>query len=220
MNKNYCYIRISTDKQLYDRQIEVLRNAGYTPDNSIFIEEIYTGKRKNRPLFDKMIEEMQKGDTLVVESLSRLGRSIVNNNEIINFLIYKKQCNIKILKENFDLRANGEMDSMTKLLLNIFSVFAEFERDQLSERTKEGLKATRQKGTRIGRPRSKNSSQSNLIKTLEYMINNNVGQKKACIMCNYPVATFKNDLKRLYKEYETKDYREILERLKEDNIIW
>lgn len=220
MNKNYCYIRISTDKQLYDRQIEILRNAGYTPDNSVFIEEIYTGKRKNRPLFDKMIEEMQKGDTLVVESLSRLGRSIVNNNEIINYLIYKKQCNIKILKENFDLRANGEMDSMTKLLLNIFSVFAEFERDQLSERTKEGLKATRQKGTRIGRPRNKFSSKINFIKTLEYMIENHVGQDKACLMCKYPVQTFKNDLKKLYNIYNTKDYKELLKNIKEDDIIW
>lgn len=216
MYKNYCYIRISTDKQLYDRQLEILKNAGYTSDNSIYIEETYTGKKKNRPLFDKMINEMQKGDTLIVESLSRLGRSIVNNNEIINYLINKKQCNIIILKENFNLKANGEMDSMTKLLLNIFSVFAEFERDQLSERTKEGIKATRAKGTRVGKPRTERASIQNFIKVLEYMINNNVGQDKATMLCNFPKDTFKRDIKKMYQKYNTKDYNELLNNIKSE----
>lgn len=216
MSKTYCYIRISTDKQMYDRQLTILKNAGFTRDNTIYIEETYTGKRKNRPLFDKMLQDMQKGDTLVVESLSRLGRSLTNNNEIINYLIYKKEVNIIILKENFHLKANGDMDAMTKLLLNIFGAFAEFERDQLSERTKEGLKATREKGTKIGKPRSQWSTKENFIKTLDYMITNKVGQAKATLYCRYPFETFKKDIKKYYEKYNTKDYKEILGKLKED----
>ena len=212
----YCYIRVSTDKQVYDRQVEILKNAGYTPDNSIFIEETYTGKKKNRPKFDEMVEKMQKNDTLVVESLSRLGRSISNNNEIINYLIFEKQVNIIILKENFNLKANGNMDSITKLLLNIFSAFAEFERDQLSERTKEGIKATVSNGTIMGRPRKERSSKENFIKTLKYMLDNKVGQVKACIKCNFPTKTFQNDMEKYYAKYNTKNYEEIYKKLIEE----
>lgn len=220
MSKTYCYIRISTDKQLYDRQVEILINNGYNKENSIFIEETYTGKKKNRPLFNKMVEEMEKGDTLVVESLSRLGRSISNNNDIIDYLIHKKQVNIIIIKENFNLKANGQMDAMTKLLLNIFNIFAEFERDQLSERTKEGLKAVKAKGTRLGKPKGQYNTKENFINTLKKIINENIGQAKACLWTRYPSKSFQNDLKKCYIKYNTKDYQKILTKIKEDVTEW
>ncbi|MBS7021213.1 MAG: recombinase family protein [Firmicutes bacterium] len=220
MNKTYCYIRKSTDKQAYDRQISVLNNAGYTVDNSIFVEETFTGTKKSRPLFDEMVENMQKGDTLVVESLSRLGRSLSNNNDIIDYLINNKQVNIKILKENFNLLANGRMDSTTKLLLNIFNCFAEFERDQLADRTKQGLKAAKEKGIKLGAKKGKYNTKENFIATLEYMINNSIGQKKACYKTYFPTDSFKVLLRKCYMRYNTKDYQQILDKIKEDEIEW
>ena len=139
-NKTYCYIRISTDKQEYDRQIQIFKDKGYINSvNSEYIEETFTGTKTKRPEFDKLIKKMKKGDTLVCESLSRLSRGgVIKTLDLITEFIQKKQINVIILKENFYLQAGEKPDANTNLLLGIFSVLGQFERDLRSERTKEG----------------------------------------------------------------------------------
>lgn len=222
MSKTYCYIRISTDKQEYDRQIQIFKDKGYINGvNCEYIEETFTGTKTKRPIFDELINKMEKGDTLICESLSRLSRGgVIKTLDLITEFIQKKQINVIILKENFNLLAGEKPDANTNLLLGIFSVLGQFERDLISERTKEGLKAVKKKGTKLGKPRSQWSSKENFIKTLEYMVNNKVGQNKATIMCRYPKDTFQNDIKRCYNKYNTKNYQEILNKLKEDNTNW
>lgn len=221
-NKTYCYIRISTDKQEYDRQIQIFKDKGYINGvNCEYIEETFTGTKTKRPEFDKLIKKMEKGDTLVCESLSRLSRGgVIKTLDLITEFIQKKQINVIILKENFNLLAGEKPDANTNLLLGIFSVLGQFERDLISERTKEGLKAVKTKGTRLGKPRSQWSTKENFIKTLEYMINNKVGQNKATLMCRYPKDTFQSDIKKCYNRYNTKDYKEILKKIKEDPTEW
>lgn len=225
-NKTYCYIRISTDKQEYDRQADILKERGYYDNvNCEYIEETYTGKTTKRPVFDNLIHNIiQKGDTIVATELSRISRSVKDWSELIDYLLYKKQVNVIIFKENMNLKANGNMDAMTKLILNISAIFAQFERDIISERTRESLKAKKINGTKsgkpIGKPRSQWSTKENFIKTLEYMINNKVGQNKATIICRYPKDTFQNDIKKCYNKYNTKDYKEILKKIKEDPTEW
>ena len=221
--KTYCYIRISTDKQDYDRQENILKEKGYINSvNCEYITETYTGKTTNRPMLNDLIEnKLQAGDTLVACELSRISRSVKDFNNLIDEILNKKKVNIIILKENFNLLANGNMDAMTKLILNITSAFAEFERDIIADRTREALKAKKINGTKsgnpIGKPRSKYSSKENFISTLEYMINNNVGQKKATLTTRYPSDTFKRDIKKYYEKYNTKNYQEILNYIKENN---
>lgn len=103
MNKTYCYIRISTDHQEYARQIQVLKDKGYINDiNCEFAEETFTGSKTKRPKFDELINKMEKGDTLVCESLSRLSRGgVIKTLDLITEFIQKKQINVIILKENF-----------------------------------------------------------------------------------------------------------------------
>ena len=155
MSKTYCYIRISTDKQEYNRQVQIFKDKGYINDvNCEYIEETFTGTKTKRPEFDKLIKKMEKGDTLICESLSRLSRGgVIKTLDLITEFIQKKQINVIILKENFNLLAGEKPDANTNLLLGIFSVLGQFERDLISERTKEGLKAVKTKGTRLGKPK-------------------------------------------------------------------
>lgn len=226
MNKTYCIIRVSTEYQTYERQAEILKEHGYiNGENCEYIEETYTGKTTKRPVFDNLIHNViKKGDTIVATELSRISRSVKDWSELIDFLLYKKEVNVIIFKENIQLKANGEMDAMTKLILNISAIFAQFERDIISERTKESLRAKKINGTKsgrpIGKPRSSWSSKENFINVLEYMVNNNVGQAKATLKCRYPRDTFIRDIKKCYEKYHTKDYKEILEKIKEDKTEW
>lgn len=145
----WVYIRVSTDKQVYDRQIHYLQQHGYNLDECEVVMETFTGTKKSRPQWDAMVERMQKGDTLVVESLSRIGRSLLIILNAITYIVEKKMVNVIILKENFNLKANGNMDATTRMMLSVFGAFAQFERDTISERTKEGLAGKEN----LGRPR-------------------------------------------------------------------
>ena len=123
-NNTYCVIRVSTDYQTYERQAEILEKNGYINGvNCKYIEETFTGKTTKRPIFDNLIKNIIKeNDTIVATELSRLSRSVSDFNELIETLIYKKHVNVIILKENMNLKANGKMDAMTKLILNIYNM--------------------------------------------------------------------------------------------------
>ena len=222
----YCYIRVSTDKQDYQRQENILKEKGYiNGQNCIYITETYTGKTANRPFLQDLINnKIKKGDTLVSCELSRISRSVKDFNNLIDEILNKKKVNIIILKENFNLLANGNMDAMTKLILNITSAFAEFERDIIADRTKEALKSKMINGTKsgrpIGKPKSEYNNKENFIKTLDLIVNNNIGQSKATLRTKYPKQAFQFKIKECYTKYNTKDYKTILERLRGDSNTW
>ena len=140
-NKVYAYIRVSTDKQEYDRQINILKD--YYIDETF--EEKISGTKKDRPQLNQMLNQLQEGDVIIVESWSRLGRSLSNLVELVNDL-ENKGVTLLSTKEG----TYNPNDPQSKLMFNIFASLAEFERDLLSQRTKEGLKASKNKG---GRPR-------------------------------------------------------------------
>ncbi len=94
----YAYIRVSTDKQDYIRQIGYLNERGYNKDNCTIYEETYTGTKKSRPEWDKLLATVEKNDTIVVESLSRIGRSLINVIETIMDLVENKQVNLIVSK--------------------------------------------------------------------------------------------------------------------------
>lgn len=208
----YCYIRKSTDKQAYNRQINILKeNHYYNNINCTYVLETYTGKSIKRPELDNLINTIQKNDTIVCESLSRLSRGgLLKTLELINYLVLKKEINIIILKENFNLKAGENMDAITKLLINIFSSFSEFERDILSERTKEGLKATKK---RLGRPTDK--TLKDFIKALNYNING-FSVNDSVRLASYPKSSFIYNLKELRKKYNIQDKKELLQKIRSD----
>ena len=142
--KNFVfgYARVSTEQQNLDRQLDMLQKYGV----DYLYNEKMTGTKRNRPELDKLLERLTVGDTVVVESLSRLGRStkdLIWLMETFN----ERGVNLVSLKESIDTTT-----STGKLLFTLMSALAQFERDVLADRTREGLAAARARGRKGGRP--------------------------------------------------------------------
>ena len=140
----YGYARVSTADQNLDRQKDALNKYGI---DRLYCEKM-SGTKKNRPELDAMLCELRDGDTVVIESLSRLGRSVKNLAELIE-LFNEKNVRLVSLKETIDTTS-----STGKLLFSILASLCQFERDVLAERTSEGLAAARARGRVGGRPKT------------------------------------------------------------------
>ena len=139
----YGYARVSTSDQNLDRQKDILKKYGV---DVMFCEKM-SGTKKNRPELDRMLSEVEDGDTIVIESLSRLGRSVKNLAELME-LFNSRNIRLVSMKETIDTTS-----STGRLLFTILSSLAQFERDVLVERTREGLSAARARGRMGGRPK-------------------------------------------------------------------
>lgn len=134
------YIRVSTVEQNTARQDEMLKAEKC---DKIFKEK-KSGKDMNRPELKKMLEYVKEGDTVVVCELSRLGRSMVDLANIAEQL-RSKGVMLKSLKESIDFDNPSGV-----LMYNMLSAFAQFERDIIKERQREGIKAALESGKRWG----------------------------------------------------------------------
>lgn len=146
---NKIYLRVSTDDlgQEFDRQVYILENAGYVMSECIVYQEKVSGKStKKRNELKRMLSELEVDDVVVVADLSRLARSVKDLWEISDEIVRCKSTLISI-KENIDL-ANPS----GRLVFSILGAINEFERDILSQRTKDGLAAKKKSGIRLGRP--------------------------------------------------------------------
>lgn len=140
--KRLGYIRTSTSNQLIDRQILALEGAC----DEIFIEEGVSAGKKNRPVYEHVITLLQPNDIFMVSSLDRAFRSVL---DAINELEKLRQRDIqfKSLAQDFDTTTpEGQ------LLYVIAAALAEWEKQTISQRTKEGLDAARKRGKILGRP--------------------------------------------------------------------
>jgi DNA invertase Pin-like site-specific DNA recombinase len=140
--KRLGYIRTSTSKQLIDRQILALENEC----DAVFVEDGVSAVKKKRPVYEQVIEQLQPGDVLVVSSLDRAFRSVLDALGELEKLHHRK-IQFKSLAQNFDTTTPEG-----KLLYVIAAALAEWERQTISQRTKEGLAAARKRGKTIGRP--------------------------------------------------------------------
>ena len=151
----YGYARVSTYGQAthgnsLEEQKRQLRAAGA---EEIFAD-VFTGKTTERPELQKLVGRLNKGDTLIVTRLDRLGRSVAQASALITRLI---DAGITVNVLNVGVLSN---DSVSVLLRNILLSFAQFERDMIVERTQEGRAIARQRdGYREGRPKKYNRAQ-------------------------------------------------------------
>jgi len=151
----YGYIRVSTDKQDLDAQKILLLE--YAVKNKIEIDEfiqieISSKKDKKQRRIDELTKKLKAEDILIVAELSRLGRNMLEVMGILNEIISK---DVKIIFIRQPELSTTEPHQ--KLLLAIYSYFAETERDFISSRTKAGLVAARQRGAKLGRPPGRKS---------------------------------------------------------------
>ncbi|MGW4516178.1 recombinase family protein [Streptomyces sp. NPDC004393] len=136
------YARVSTKGQLLDRQIYALTEAGCL---RIFADK-KSGKNAEREELRKALDYLREGDTLVVPSLDRLGRSIQDLIAIVSGL-RKHGIGFTSLHEALDTTTPGG-----RLVFHVFAALAEFIRELIVQGTNEGLDAARARGTRLGRP--------------------------------------------------------------------
>lgn len=151
--KTLSYIRVSSNAQdLKSQKLAILdfaQKEGFKIDE--FIEMKISAKRttKDRRV-DELMGKLNKGDRLIVSEISRLGRSLGQIIEITNTLV-KEGISFIAIKEG--IRLEGKQDIQTKVMISLFGLFSEVERDLISERTKEGLARIKAMGKRLGRPK-------------------------------------------------------------------
>ncbi len=152
MTKTIAYIRASTDKQdLNNQKLEIYE---YAKKHQLkidgFIEMTISSRKTTKERrIDEMLHEFNGPDTLVVTELSRLGRSTGEVIGLINELI-QKQVRVIAIKQNLDIKQH---DMTSKVMITLFSLFSELERDLISLRTKEALAAKKLQGIKLGKPK-------------------------------------------------------------------
>lgn len=136
------YARVSTSGQLLDRQLRALDDAGRI---RTFADK-KSGKNVEREELRKALDYLRPGDTLVVPSLDRLGRSLQDLISIVTSL-RRRGIGFSSLHENIDTTTPGG-----RLVFHVFAALAEFIRELIIQGTHEGIDAARARGQRLGRP--------------------------------------------------------------------
>ena len=153
MGKVIGYIRVSTEMQNVENQEHAILK--YCSRHKLHVDDwirvqMSSRKTTKQRQVDKLVSALQKGDILVLAELSRLARSVGQIAMLVEKLL-GNGVRIICIKEDMDL--NGKRTIQTKVMITMFSLFAEIERDLISERTKEGLARARAQGKLLGRPK-------------------------------------------------------------------
>jgi DNA invertase Pin-like site-specific DNA recombinase len=152
MAKTIAYIRTSTDKQdLNNQKLEIFE---FAKKNKLEVDDfiqmtISSRKTSKERRIDEMLLTLDDADTLIVTELSRLGRSTAEVIGLVNELI-KKQVRVIAIKQNLDIKQH---DMTSKVMITLFSLFSELERDLISLRTKEALASKKAQGIQLGKPK-------------------------------------------------------------------
>lgn len=135
------YARCSTADQNPARQEKILKEAGC---KKIYLDKL-SGKDRNRPQLKEMLEYIREGDTLYVESISRLARSTRDLLEIIDEL---KNKGVSFVSDKEKIDTNT---AQGKFMLTVFAALAEMEREQIRQRQAEGIAIAKANGVYKGR---------------------------------------------------------------------
>lgn len=148
MSRTFLYTRVSTDEQTTENQRLLAEQAGYTIDARRVHAEVISGTvpAMDRPVFAKLVEKLDDGDTLVVAKLDRLGRNATDIDRTVEKL---QGMGVRVVV--LDLPVMEVTSAAGDLVRRMFAAFAQFERDQLVERTHAGLARAKAEGKKLGR---------------------------------------------------------------------
>ncbi len=146
----YAYARVSTNEKLglqdIGRQYRELEKMGVRKEN--IYSEYESGTKIERVQLNKLLEVVQKGDTIACTEASRITRSI---KQLLEILEFAKQKQIKLILGSFVVDFTNDVDPMTLAVVQLMGVFSELERNIISERVKSGMENAKAKGKQIGR---------------------------------------------------------------------
>ena len=145
----YGYARCSTNesKQDIERQKRELRKLG-VKDNNIYLE-YESGTKADRLQLSRLLDTVQSGDTIATTEVSRLTRS---TKQLCDIIELAKDKRLELIIGTFRVDCRHGLDPMTDGMLKMMGVFAEMERNIISQRVKSGMENAKAKGAAIGRP--------------------------------------------------------------------
>ncbi|ADI30558.1 recombinase family protein [Methylotenera versatilis] len=176
---NIGYARVSTADQDTARQLEALHQLGI---DRLF-EDKASGKDINRPALVEAMKYARTGDTLVVHSLDRLARNLVDLLNIVEDLT-ARGVSVKFLKENL-VFTTSEADPFSKLTLQMLGAFAQFERSLIRERQREGIAIAKLAGAFKGRKQALNDEQ---VKELVSLDTVNHGKNRTALAAQFGIS--------------------------------
>ncbi|KMN92030.1 recombinase family protein [Priestia aryabhattai] len=154
MGINFGYIRVSTNEQNLDRQLEAIKP--YLTDEKYLYSDKASGKDMERDGFQNMLKAMREGDTLYIKSIDRLGR---NKAQIKKYLeqFKKEGIRIKIIDLPTTMQEVPEgqewvIDMINNIIIEVYTSMAEQERATILQRQREGIAVAKAKGKHLGRP--------------------------------------------------------------------
>ena len=153
MSQTLAYVRVSTLQQDVTNQryevLEYARRNGIQVDYFIEIE-ISSRRNQRERRIDELVSRAEKGDTVIVSELSRLGRSTGEIIDLVNMFV-KREVSLIAIKQG--IKISGALDMQSKVIVTVFGLLAELERDIIAQRTREALAAKKANGKRLGKPR-------------------------------------------------------------------
>lgn len=152
----FGYARVSTDDQLLDAQTDALTAAGA---ERIFGDKI-SGSTRKRPELDQLLDQLRPGDVIVATKYDRLARSLRDLLDIVE-LIKERGGGFRSLAEDIDTTTPAG-----RLVFHVFASIAQFERERISERTREGLEAAKRRGRIGGRPPALSAAQRDEVRRM------------------------------------------------------
>jgi DNA invertase Pin-like site-specific DNA recombinase len=150
------YARVSTYEQKLEAQTDALKEAGV---ERVFADKI-TGSARSRPQLDQMLEHLRDGDVVVVTKYDRLARSLRDLLDLVE-AIRERGAGFRSLAEDIDTTTPAG-----RLVFHVFASIAQFERERISERTREGLAAARKRGRIGGRPPALSPAQRDEVRRM------------------------------------------------------
>lgn len=150
------YARVSTEDQNLDAQLDALKASGA---QRIFSDKI-SGSLRKRPELDRLLDQLREGDVIVVTKYDRLARSLRDLLDIVE-AIKSRGAGFRSLAEDIDTTTPAG-----RLVFHVFASIAQFERERISERTKEGLEAARKRGRVGGRPPALSEAQRDEVRRM------------------------------------------------------
>jgi DNA invertase Pin-like site-specific DNA recombinase len=164
------YKRVSTLIQRTDRQLD-----GMVLDQ--VFEDKTSGAKLERPELTRCIEYCRKGDALYVHSIDRLARDIVHLRTIIDKLLLKG-VSINFVKEGLNFNSIGGSNPVSDLMLSVIGAIAEFERQLLLERQKEGVAAAHKRGVKFGaKPKLNPEQELELMEDIKTISKSKIAEK-------------------------------------------
>ncbi len=183
----YGYARCSTNEKMQDiqRQVRELKQQGATDETIYF--EYESGTKERRTELDRLLKAVQPGDTILATEVSRITRSTKQLCDIIEFA---KEQQIKLILGSFVVDCTKELDPMTEGMLKMMGVFAELERNMISQRVKSGMDNAKAKGKTIGRPQTTaDDIPASFYKHYPKYKNGEINKKEFSRLCNLSYPT-------------------------------